>query len=162
MEILQIVAGPLPDSLLVQDFTVLAAFAALINFGQILEEEPGAMEQCQQRSVMIGGKWVKAGFYVGEVLPEKHGHVRIEASAIRHRRIGKGALPSDSTVPSARLLRKPAHDEAVPDIPGDAWQLACAIGNARGDAGKWIAHASFPAATRPRASHSGLPRASRQ
>jgi hypothetical protein len=44
MEILKIVAGAFPDSLLVQDFTVRAAFAALINFGQILEEEPGAVE----------------------------------------------------------------------------------------------------------------------
>src|ERR1035441_2799290 len=90
---------------------------------------------------MIVGKWVKVSFYVSEVLPEKHGHVRIEASAIRHRRIGMGALPSSSTVPSSRLLCKPAHDEAVPDIPGDAWQLACAIGDARDDAGKRIAHA---------------------
>src|ERR1019366_673076 len=83
---------------------------------------------------MIVGKWVKASFYVSEVLPEKHGHVRIETSAIRHRRIGMGALPSSPTVASSRLLRKPAHDEAVPDIPGNAWQLACAIGYARGGA----------------------------
>src|ERR1035437_3350050 len=120
------------------------------------------MDQRQQRSVMIGGKWVKASFYVGEVLPEKHGHVRVEASAIRHRRTGMGALPSGSTVPSSRRLRKPAHRETVPDIPGDAWQLACAIGDARGYAGKRIAHASFPAATRPRACHSGRPRANCQ
>jgi hypothetical protein len=58
------------------------------------------VEQRQQRSVMIGGKWVDAGFYVGEVLPEKNGHVRIEASAIRHGRIGMSALPSDFAVPS--------------------------------------------------------------
>src|ERR1019366_5684387 len=111
---------------------------------------------------MIVGKWVKASFYVSEVLPEKHGHVRIEAPAIRHRRLGMGALPSGSTVPSSRLLRKPAHGEAVADIPSDAWQLTCAIGDARGDAGKRIAHASFPAATRPRACHSGRPRANCQ
>src|SRR5450759_3376824 len=111
---------------------------------------------------MIVGKWVKASFYVSEVLPEKHGHVRIEASAIRHRRIGMGALPSNSTVPSSRLLRKPAHREAVPDIPGDAWQLACAIGDARGDARKRMAHMSLSAATLPRACHSGRPSASCQ
>src|ERR1035438_1524116 len=111
---------------------------------------------------MIVGKWVKVSFYVSEVLPEKHGHVRIEASAIRHRRIGMGALPSSSTVPSSRLLCKPAHDEAVPDIPGDAWQLAFALGAARGGAGKRIAHASFPADTRARVCHSGRPRASCQ
>jgi|SRR5450759_4298780 hypothetical protein len=55
MEILQIVPGPLPDNLLVQDFAVPAAFATAMDFGQVLEEEPGAVEQRQQRSVMIGG-----------------------------------------------------------------------------------------------------------
>jgi hypothetical protein len=146
MEILQIVAGPLPDSMLAQDFVVPTAFAAPMDFGQIFEEEAGAVKQRQQRSVMIGRKWVDAGFYVGEVLPEKNGHVRIKASAIRHGRISVGALPSGSTVPSPRRLRKSAHGEAVPDIPGDAWQLASAAGDAYGDAGEWIAHGSFPAA----------------
>jgi hypothetical protein len=79
MEILQIVPGSLPDSVLAQDFVVSTAFAAPMDFGQILEEEAGVVEQHQQRSVMIGGKWVDAGFYVGEVLPEKNGHVRVNA-----------------------------------------------------------------------------------
>jgi hypothetical protein len=57
MEILQIVPGPLPDSVLAQDFAVSTAFAASMNFGQIFEEEAGAVEQRQQRSVMIRGKW---------------------------------------------------------------------------------------------------------
>ena len=146
MEILQIVAGPLPDSSLAQDFAVPAAFAAPMDFGQILEEEPGAVEQRQQRSVMISGKWVEAGLYVGEVLPEKNGHVRVEASAIRHGRIGMGALPSGPTVPLPRRVRKPAHRETVADIPGDAGQLAYAIGDAHGDAGEQIGHAALPAA----------------
>src|SRR5208283_2520507 len=140
MEILQIVARPFPGSLFAQDFAGSSAFAATIDFGQILEEEPGAVEQRQQRSIMIGGKWVKAGFYVGEVLPEKRSHVCIETSANRYRRIGMRALASGSTVPSSCLLRKSAHKEAVPKIPGNAWQLACAIGHARGDSGNWIAH----------------------
>jgi hypothetical protein len=55
MEILQIVAGPLPDGVLAQNFAVPTALAAPIDLGQILEEEPGAVEQRQQRSVMIGG-----------------------------------------------------------------------------------------------------------
>ena len=162
MEILQIVAGPLPDRMLAQDFVVPAAFAAPMDFGQIFEEEAGALKQRQQRSVMIGRKWVEAGFYVGEVLPEKHSHVRVEAAAIWHRRTGMGALPSGPTVATSRRLSKPAHREAVPDIPGDAWQLACAIGDARDDAGKRIAHASLPAATLFCACHSGRPRASCQ
>jgi hypothetical protein len=41
MEILQIVARPLPDSSLARDFAVPAALAAPIDFGQILEEELG-------------------------------------------------------------------------------------------------------------------------
>jgi hypothetical protein len=80
---------------------------------------------------MIGGKWVEAG-----LLSEKNGHVRIEASAIRHGRIGVGALPRGPTFASAGRFGKPAHCETVPDIPGDAWQLACAIGDAHGDAGE--------------------------
>src|SRR5580704_9749160 len=148
MEILQIVAGPLPDSMLAQDFVVPAAFAAPMDFGQIFKEEAGVVEQRQRRSVMIGGKWVDAGLYVGEVLPEKNGHVRIEASAIWHGRIGMGALPRGPTVLSPRHLREPAHGEAVPDIPGDAWQLACAIGDAHSDAGERIGHGSFPAAAK--------------
>src|ERR1039457_6906869 len=104
MEIMQIVAGPLPDGVLAQNFAVPTALAAPIDLGQILEEEPGAVEQRQQRSVMISGKWVEPGFYVGEVLPEKNGHVRVKASAIRHGRIGMGALPSGATVASPRRL----------------------------------------------------------
>jgi len=120
MEILQIVVGPLPDSVLAQDFAVSAAFAAPIDFGQILKEEPRAVEQRENGSIVIGGKWVEACFNVGEVLPEKSGHVRIEAAAIRHGRIGMGA-PSDPTVPSLRPLSKPTNGEAVPDIPSNAW-----------------------------------------
>jgi hypothetical protein len=148
MEILKIVARPFPDSLLVQNFAVPAAFAAPMDFGQILEEESGAMEQRQQRSVMIDGKWVEAGFYVCEILPEKHSHVPVKAAAIRNSCIGMGALPSGPTVPSSSRFRKPAHGEAVPNIPGDAWQLACAIGDAYGYAEKRIAHGPFAAAKR--------------
>src|ERR1700687_2800608 len=120
MEILQIVAGPLPDGMLAQDFAVPAAFAAPMDFGQILEEEAGALEQRQQRTVMIGGKWVDAGFYVGEGLPEKIGHVRVEAFAARHGCIGMGPPPSSPAVPPPRRLRKLAQSKAVPDIPSDA------------------------------------------
>jgi hypothetical protein len=58
---------------------------------------------------------LEAGLYVGEVLPEKKGHVRVEAFAIRHGRVGMGP-----TVPLPRRVRKPAHRETVADIPGDA------------------------------------------
>jgi hypothetical protein len=98
-----------------------SSLAASMDGGEILEEKSRAVNQRKQRSVMIGGKWVKASFYVGEVLPEKHGHVRVKASAIRHRRLGMSALPSGSTLASSGRHSKPAHREAVPDIPGDAW-----------------------------------------
>jgi hypothetical protein len=41
---------------------------------------------------MISGKWVKTGLDISEVLLEKDGHVRIEASAIRHGKLvwGRG------------------------------------------------------------------------
>jgi hypothetical protein len=33
---------------------------------EILEKKPRAVEECQQRSVMIGGQRVKAGLDIGE------------------------------------------------------------------------------------------------
>jgi hypothetical protein len=44
MEILQIVAGPLPAPPLSQDFVARAALAALMDVGEILEKKPRAME----------------------------------------------------------------------------------------------------------------------
>jgi hypothetical protein len=105
MEILQIVAGPLPAPPLSQDFVVRATLAALVDVGEILEKKPRAMEKCQQRSVMIGGKRVEAGLDISEVLLEKDGHIRIEASAVRHGQIGVGAWPRFLTISSLRCLR---------------------------------------------------------
>jgi hypothetical protein len=79
MEILQIVAGPLPAPPLSQDFVVRATLAALMDVGEILEKKPRAMEKCQQRSVMIGGKRVEAGLDISEVLLEKDGHIRLRS-----------------------------------------------------------------------------------
>jgi hypothetical protein len=45
MEILEIVAGPLPARLLGQHFAVVAAFPAAADGGKILEEEPRAVEK---------------------------------------------------------------------------------------------------------------------
>ena len=82
-----------------------AALAAPMDFREILEEKPRAVKQCQQRSVMIGGKRVNAGLDIGEVLLEKGGHIRVEASAVRHGRIGVGARPRFLTLSSLRRLR---------------------------------------------------------
>jgi hypothetical protein len=54
---------------------------------------------------MIGGQRVKAGLDIGEVLLEKDGHIRIEASAVRHGRIDVGTRPHFATVSSLRRLR---------------------------------------------------------
>jgi hypothetical protein len=99
---------------------------------------------------MIGGEGVETGFYVGEVLPEENSHIGIKASAIRHGGIGMRALPSGLTILWPRRLREPAHGETVSDIPGDARQLACAIGCAQGDTGERTGHASLPAPAKHR------------
>src|SRR5258708_3006307 len=130
MEILQIIARPRPARRFAQDFVVRATLAAPMDFGKILEKKPRAVKQRQQRTVMIGGKRIKAGLDIGEVLLKKDGHIRIEASAVRHRRVGMGAWPHFPTIALPRRLRKPAYGEAVSDIPGDAWQLADAISDA--------------------------------
>src|ERR1700736_299189 len=148
MEILQVVAGSHPARPLAQDFVVRAALAAPMDFGEIFEKKPRAVKQRQQRSVMIGGKRIKASLDIGEVLLEKDGHIRVEASTVRHGRIGVGAWPRFLTISSSRRLRKPAYGEAVPDIPSDAWQLAGAISDACGKAGERIAHTSLPGSSR--------------
>jgi hypothetical protein len=45
MEILEIVAGPLPARLLGQYFAVVAAFPAAVDGRKILEEEPRSVEK---------------------------------------------------------------------------------------------------------------------
>ena len=98
MEILQIVAGSLPARPLVQDFVVRVIVAAPMDLGKILKKKPRAVKHCQQRSVMIGGKRVKTGLDIGEVLLEKDGHIRVEASAVWHGALvwarGRAFLPS--------------------------------------------------------------------
>jgi hypothetical protein len=75
-----------------------------MDCGEIPEKKPRALEECQQRSVVIGRQRVKAGLDIGEVLLEKDGHIRVEASAVRHRRIGVGARPRFVTISSLRRL----------------------------------------------------------
>jgi hypothetical protein len=72
---------------------VRAALATPMDCREILEKKPRAVKESQQRSVMIGGQRVKAGLDIDEVLLEKDGHICVEASAVRHGRIGVGAWP---------------------------------------------------------------------
>jgi hypothetical protein len=53
---------------------------------------------------MIGGKRVKAGLDIGDVLLEKDSHIRVEAPAIRYRRISVGSRWGFVTVSSLRRL----------------------------------------------------------
>ena len=68
--------------------------ASAMDFGEILEKKSRAMKQRQQRSVMIGGKRVETGLDIGEILLEKDGHIRVEASAVWHRQLGMAARSS--------------------------------------------------------------------
>jgi len=140
VEILEIVAGPLPARLLGQYFIVVAAFPAAVDGGKILEEEPRAVEKHFQGAVMIRGQGIDARFDIGEVLPPKSTHVREESFTVRNWRVGMGARPRAPA--RARPLRDPRHGEAVTQIPGDARQLARAIGGARGEAGEGTVHVS--------------------
>jgi hypothetical protein len=54
---------------------------------------------------MIGGKRVNAGLDIGEVVLEKDGHIRVQAYAARHGRIGVGSRPHVLTILSPRRLR---------------------------------------------------------
>jgi hypothetical protein len=87
---------------------------------------------------MIRGERIDARFDISEVLPPKSAHVREESFAVWSSRVGMGAGPRASVL--ARPLRDPGHSEAVTQIPGDARQLARAIGGARGEAGERTVH----------------------
>src|SRR6202022_617805 len=87
---------------------------------------------------MIRGQGIDARFDIGEVLPPKSAQVREESFAVRSSRVGMGARPRAPAL--ARSLRDPGHGEAVTQIPGDARQLARAIGGARGEAGGGTGH----------------------
>jgi hypothetical protein len=90
-----------------------------MDVGEILEKKPRAMEKCQQRSVMIGGKRVEAGLDISEILLEKDGHIRVKASNWCGRAAGLS-------------------------YHHDAWQLAGAISDASGNARERIAHMLLP------------------
>ena len=93
MEILQIVARWFPARPLGSDFVVCAALPTPMDCGEILKENPGAVEECQQRSIMIGGQRINASLDIGEVLLEKNSHIGVEAFAVRHGQIGVCAWP---------------------------------------------------------------------
>ena len=68
---------------------------------------------------MIHGKWIEAGFYIGEVLSEKNGHVGVNLHAIGNMHIRLVAPPTCLTMSLPRGVGKPPHGKAVSDIPSD-------------------------------------------
>ena len=72
---------------------MLAALAAAMNFRQILEEQARALEQVGNEPSWSAGNGIDAGLDIGEILPEQRGHVRVEAPAVGHGRIGVAARP---------------------------------------------------------------------
>src|ERR1700721_1995441 len=87
---------------------------------------------------MIRRQRINARLDIREVPLEERGHIGEDASAVRHGCIGMSARPRALAISSPRPFRKPMHGEAMPDIPGNAWQLPCTIGGARGEAGEGI------------------------
>ncbi|MGA8626196.1 MAG: hypothetical protein WB686_15880, partial [Pseudolabrys sp.] len=94
------------------------------------------MKERRQRPIMVDRQRVKPGFDIGEVLQEKRSHIGVDLIAIRDRQIGTGATPRFLTLLAPRGLGEPAQGETVPDVPGDARQLASTISNARDKVGK--------------------------
>jgi methionine synthase II (cobalamin-independent) len=66
---------PLPASLVGSDFAMGAFLSAPMDCGEIIEKKPRAVEERQQRSVVIGGERVNPGLDIGEILSEKDGHI---------------------------------------------------------------------------------------
>jgi hypothetical protein len=84
---------------------VRAPVAPPMDFRKILEKKSQAMKERQQRSIMIGGKRVKARLDIGEILLEKNGHICIKPSAVRNRQVCMGAPPRFLAVSSLCCLR---------------------------------------------------------
>jgi hypothetical protein len=75
-----------------------------MDCGEITEKKPRAMQEFQQRSVMIGGQRVKACLDIGEILLKKDSHIRVEAFTVGHGRIGMGTRPHFGVISSLRRL----------------------------------------------------------
>src|SRR5258708_27002870 len=113
IEILQIVAGPFAACFIAQHFKVLAVFTAAVDAGQILEEHARSMEQCQQRTIMIGGQGIDTGLEIGGGLQGQGCHVRVKTSVGGHRRTGKRPGCRELATASAGHLRQVWHDHRV-------------------------------------------------
>jgi hypothetical protein len=89
---------------------------------------------------MIDRNRINPGLDIGEVLHKKRSHIRVDLVAIWNRQIRTGATPHLLALSTPRGLGELAQGKTVPNIPGDARQLASTIGDACDKAGKWSAH----------------------
>jgi len=92
---------------------------------------------------MVSRHRVDAGLDIGQVLPEQLGHVGEQTPTVRHRLVGVRLRPRAAAAAPLHLLAHPPHDLALPDIPGHARELACAIGEAGGYTGNGARHFSL-------------------
>jgi hypothetical protein len=82
VEILEVIAGSAPTGLFVEHFGVLTDFATMVDARQILEEQPRAVEEHQQRTVSVLRQRVKAGFNIGEVRAKESRHIAVKSSPV--------------------------------------------------------------------------------
>jgi hypothetical protein len=68
---------------------------------------------------MIGGKRVKAGLHIGEVLPEQRGHVLVETGTIWHGSCGVSPRALAVTLFLPNPLCKAADGCGMGGIPGE-------------------------------------------
>jgi hypothetical protein len=78
MEILEVIGGSAPTGLFVEHLGVLTGFATTVDARQVLEEQPGAVEERQQRTISITGQRIKPGFNIGEVRAKESHHIAVK------------------------------------------------------------------------------------
>src|SRR6188472_2813646 len=117
MEILEVVAGPTPAGLCIEHFGVLTGVATPVDAREVLEEQPGPVEERQQRTISIPGQRVKAGFNIGEVRAEESRHVAIKPLPIWNRCARAVLATFAVAVLCACPFGHPAHDVAMADVP---------------------------------------------
>jgi hypothetical protein len=140
VEVLKIVAGSLSPGLLREHLAVPSAFTTVVHRRQVIEEQAGTVEPCQQRTIVICWKGIDACLHIREVLPEQGCQILIETPAIRYRRTGARAWPGALAEFLSSLRCKPLHCKAVADEPSNPRQLPCGVSSARCEAGKGSVH----------------------
>jgi hypothetical protein len=89
---------------------------------------------------MIGRHGINPGLNICQIAAEQSPHIGKQPATIRYGRISmRQRSPTLAVLPSY-FLRKPPHGQAMPQIPGDAWQLRGAVNGPSSKAGERMAH----------------------